>query len=133
MSEKKWINCPLCGETDMSAVYDEPDLPPVVTCTNLGCPSNTGDLLTFLLWTSCDNQHQMAKKLAANTGYELVEQRYDYEREEEGSDSTLRDRLAMAALTGMLANNDIGTLMEHGKIVADSYKFADLALKERDK
>lgn len=45
MTKTKWIKCPLCGEPDMRAEYEEgPEkrLAPIITCVNHGCVSNTG-------------------------------------------------------------------------------------------
>lgn len=45
MTITKWVKCPLCGEADMRAEYEdehEEGLPPIITCVNHGCVSNTG-------------------------------------------------------------------------------------------
>lgn len=44
-AEREWVNCPICGEPDMRADREEDGW--LVSCVNLGCPSNQIQPETF--------------------------------------------------------------------------------------
>jgi len=59
---------------------------------------------------------------------EMTAMREAYDAEIEALRSDLRDRLAMAALTGILTH---GTHYTHDKVMADAYRYADEGMKVR--
>ena len=42
MKVREWVNCPICGESDMSKTPDGDD-GFIINCVNLACASNGGD------------------------------------------------------------------------------------------
>lgn len=44
LPDSSWVNCPICGGTDMNKVRDGEEDDFLITCTNCSCRSNGGDM-----------------------------------------------------------------------------------------
>jgi len=65
---KDWVNCPVCGESDMPMHNGE------ITCLNDSCPTNTGELffkLDPVPESVIDDNEERAKRLVAQDIYAM--------------------------------------------------------------
>lgn len=61
-----WVNCPICGESDMSKEDD------IINCVNLSCPSNSDESVKFVKAVSFDTEKTDSEDISSMVIYGLI-------------------------------------------------------------